>query len=68
MSITNILIVKNVIWNGLQGLEKRLEETKIKGGIETIQTVTMLKSTRSREKYPEDFCEVPPAKDCGKNF
>ena len=46
MKMTVILIVIGALGLIFKGLEKGLEDLKIKGQVETIQTTTLLRSAR----------------------
>ena len=52
-----------------KGLEKGLDELKIRGRIDTIQTTTLLGSAGITRRVLEtlNFSERPPANSIGKN-
>ena len=71
MRVTVVPIVVRVLWTVPKGMEKGLEELKIKGWIDTIQTTVLLNSVIIVKKVQEiwggllslaDSSERPPAK------
>ena len=53
MVVTVILIVVGALGTTPRGLVKGMEELKIRGQVETIQTTALLRSTRILKRLPE---------------
>ena len=66
MRVIVISIVVGVLGTVQKGI-KKMEELEIRGRIETIQTMALLKLTRIFRFCHSDSTGKPPGKDGGKN-
>ena len=56
MKVTFILIVIGALYTVIKGLSKGLEDLKIRGQVETIQTTALLRSARILRRVLETCC------------
>ena len=60
MKVTVIPVVIGAVGTILKGFVKELEEFKIGGRAETIQTTALLRSAKNNEEGPGDLLSLKP--------